>query len=503
MTPAKVLIVEDDRIVAMDIKGQLIRIGHTVVGVTGRGEDVLQLALDTTPELVLMDIRLEGEIDGVEAAEQIRDQLRIPVIFLTAYADDRTVERASLTEPFGYLLKPFEDLQLRTAVEMALYKHAAESKLRASERRFVTTLSSIGEAVIATDDQSLVTFMNPVAEALTGWSLRDALGVRLDQVFQIVNEHSGLSVEDPAVKILRLGAVAGLANHTMLLARDGRQVPIDNSGSPIIDDRGKVTGAVLVFRDITERRRLEEVLRSAHAELLRASRLASMSELAASIADEVNQPLTAIVTDADTCVLWLSRDPPECEQALGAARRVVQDSHRAADVMRSIRRLMQKRAPSMTSIDMKEVIRDILDLLEGDLHRHNVTLETDLWVEPMWVLGDRIQLQQVMVNLVLHAVEAMSHVTSWQRILRVSAAHDDASLALISIEDTGAGLDASSLERLFNPIFASERGGMSIELSICRSIIEAHGGKVSASQRKPHGSTIRFTLPRVTHALAG
>lgn len=499
MTPAKILIVEDDRIVAMDIEGQLIRIGHTVVGLTGRGEDVLRLAMETKPDLVLMDIRLEGEVDGIEAAEQVRARLRVPVIFLTAYADDQTVQRASLTEPFGYLLKPFEDLQLRTAVEMALYKHAAESRLRASERRFVTTLSSIGEAVIATDGESKVTFMNPVAEALTGWPMHEATGVRLDHVYRIVNEHSRLTVEDPAARVFRVGAVVGLANHTLLLTRDGREIPIDDSGSPIIDDHGDVTGAVIVFRDVSERRRMEEVLRSARTDLLRATRIASMSELAASIADEMNQPLTAIVTNADACVLWLDKDQPDCDQALAAARRVVEDSHGAADVLRSIRRLMQKPAPTMRLIDLNEAIRDIQGLVQGDLHRYKVMLETDLCAEPVWVLGDRIQLQQVVANLMLNSVE-VPHSSGRQRTVRVKTTCNEGSDASVSIEDSDSGLDEARLERLFGPFFTSGQGDVGLELSICRSIVEAHGGSLSASSGKPHGTTFRFTLPQAPEA---
>src|SRR6185369_6097463 len=171
MTPARILVVEDDRVVARDIQQQLTRIGHVVVGTTARGEDAPQLALGTQPEIVLMDIRLEGSTDGIEAAQQIRENCHIPVVFLTAYADDETVRRASITEPFGYILKPFEDLQLRTVIEMALYKHAAERRLRESERRYVATLSSIGDAVIATDDMAKITFMNPIAERLTGWPM--------------------------------------------------------------------------------------------------------------------------------------------------------------------------------------------------------------------------------------------------------------------------------------------------------------------------------------------
>ncbi|MEI9952825.1 MAG: PAS domain S-box protein [Pseudomonadota bacterium] len=258
MTPAKILVVEDDHIVARAIAQQLSRLGHTVLALTSRGEEAVALARDQQPDLVLMDIRLDGELDGIDAARRIRDEAQVPVIYVTAYADDQTLNRARSTEPFGYILKPFEDSQLHTAIEMALYKHAAERRLRESERRYAITLSSIGDAVIATDRLARVTFMNPVAEGLTAWSLAAARGQPLNEVFRIVNEQSRLVVEDPAAKVLRLGAVVGLANHTILLARDGREIPIDDSGSPIVDDQGQITGVVLVFRDVSERRLAEE-----------------------------------------------------------------------------------------------------------------------------------------------------------------------------------------------------------------------------------------------------
>ncbi len=226
----------------------------------------MRLAQESHPDLVLMDIRLEGDLDGVDAAQQIRNRCQVPLVFLTAYADDETLERARVTEPFGYLLKPFEDSQLRTVIEMALYKHTAERKLRESERRYAVTLESIGDAVIATDNQSRVTFLNPVAEALTGWPRVEATGRPLAEVFHIINEETRQPVEDPAAKVLRLGTVVGLANHTVLLARDGSAVPIDDC-APIIDGRGSITGVVLVFRDTTLRRQAEEAaaLRQANA----------------------------------------------------------------------------------------------------------------------------------------------------------------------------------------------------------------------------------------------
>jgi PAS domain S-box-containing protein len=260
MNATTILIVEDERIVARDIQNRLTRLGYAVVGVTRFGEEAVQLATALRPDLVLMDIRLEGAMDGVTAALEIRDRLQLPVVYLTAYADEETLQRARVTEPFGYILKPFEERELRTVIEMALYKHQAERKLRESERRYAITLSSIGDAVIATDDQAKVGFLNSVAANLTGWPAEEAVGQPLPEVFRIINEQTRQPVENPVIKILREGKVIGLANHTTLLARDGREIPIEDCGAPIIDDTGTITGSVLVFHDVSERRRSEESL---------------------------------------------------------------------------------------------------------------------------------------------------------------------------------------------------------------------------------------------------
>jgi PAS domain S-box-containing protein len=183
------------------------------------------------------------------------------VVYLTAYADEETLRRARITEPFGYVLKPFEERELRSVIEMALYKHQAERRLQESERRYAITLSSIGDAVIATDPAARVTFMNPVAEVQTGWPRAEANGRPLGEVFHILNEKTRQPVENPAAKVLRLGVVVGLANDTVLLSRDGRELPIADCGAPIIDDQGQIAGVVVVFHDVLERRLTEMALR--------------------------------------------------------------------------------------------------------------------------------------------------------------------------------------------------------------------------------------------------
>ncbi len=266
MDKKRILVVEDERIVAMDLEDTLAELGYQVVAVVPSGEQALELAQSEAPDLVLMDIVLEGALNGVDTASRMRE-LDLPVVYLTAYADESTVERAKLTEPFGYLVKPFEVRELRTTIEMALYKHRMESKLRRSEQWLDTTLRSIGDAVIATDTQGRVRLMNAVAEALTGWSQDDASDRPLEEVFRIINEETRQEAENPVARALREGRVVGLANHTVLISRQGIETPIADSAAPIRDRRNRIEGVVLVFRDITEERRTQRAL-AAEKELL-------------------------------------------------------------------------------------------------------------------------------------------------------------------------------------------------------------------------------------------
>jgi PAS domain S-box-containing protein len=336
--------------------------------------------------------------------------------------------------------------------------------------------------------------MNPVAESLTGWPQSEAVGRPLPEVFHIRHEETRKTVEDPAAKVMRLGTVVGLANHTVLLARDGREIPIDDCGAPIIDDQGATAGAVLVFRDITQRRRAEEALRASQAMLVHATRLTTMGELVASIAHELNQPLMAIVTNAEACLQWLSGAKPDLDEARKAAERAVRNGHRAGDVIRSVRALVRKSSSGMTRLDMNGTIAEIVELMRAEIRRHEVVLSTELspGVEP--VCADRVQIEQVLVNLIMNAVEAMSLVVDRPRALHIST-EGDADNVLVAIADSGCGIELSKTDQIFEAFFTTKPEGMGMGLSICRSILEAHRGRIWASPNRPHGSIMRFTLP--------
>jgi PAS domain S-box-containing protein len=254
---ANILIVEDETIVAADLENKLKREGYEVVGITACGEDALDMVNAHTPDLILMDIQLEGAMDGIETAKAIQERQDVPVVYLTAHSDPATLSRAKLTGPFGYILKPFEERDLVIQIELAAFKHQAERQLREQRELLRVTLHSIGEGVIATDEDGLVTFLNPVAAYLTGWPVDEAVGKPLEAVFRTTDEHTGEALSDPLQRAREVGRTIASTSYSRLKGRGGRGLPIECNGAPIRDGGGRTGGMVLVFRDISDRRRAE------------------------------------------------------------------------------------------------------------------------------------------------------------------------------------------------------------------------------------------------------
>ena len=258
MVNKQIMVVEDERIVAEHIRKSLQNMGYSVPSIASSGVKAIKDIEDKCPDLVLMDIVLKGEMDGIETAMQIRSRFKIPVVYLTAYTDEKTLERAKITEPFGYVIKPFNEKDLHINIEIALYKHKMERELKESEQWQAATLRSLGEAVIATDKNGLIKIINPFAEILTGWKQKDALGKPVAAIFNVVSEGTDKQVEDPITKAIREDSFYGLADRTLLIARKGARLPVDIIGSAIKDDMDRIIGVVLIFYDIIERKRIYE-----------------------------------------------------------------------------------------------------------------------------------------------------------------------------------------------------------------------------------------------------
>jgi C4-dicarboxylate-specific signal transduction histidine kinase len=225
------------------------------------------------------------------------------------------------------------------------------------------------------------------------------------------------------------------------------------------------------------------------------ARLTTMGELTASIAHEINQPLAAIVTQSEAALRFLDRDEPDLEEVQDALSSIRQDGMRAGEVIRGLRALAKKSGPQLAKLDIDDVIREVLALARGELLRHDVVLRTELASGERPVLGDRVQLQQVLLNLMMNSVEAMSGVTERTRELSVSSTLAEPGSVLVAVEDSGTGLDPAVAERMFQPFFTTKPDGLGMGLAICRSIVEAHGGRLWVSPREPHGADVRFTVP--------
>jgi CheY-like chemotaxis protein len=258
MRNTKIMIVEDEKIVALDIKDSLEHFGYSVPCMASKGEDAIKMAETYHPDLILMDIVLKGKMDGVETAKIIHDNLDIPIIYLTAYSDEKTLQRAKMTAPFGHILKPFEERELRTNIEIALHKSELEkNKLFENERWITSLLNNIGDAIITTDSHGKIKLINPMAQALTGYREEEAMGRNIEDVFKVVCGDTGECVGSPTAKVLREGSFYGLADQTILVSKNNINVPIDVLGSPIQNKNDEVIGAVIVFYDIKDRMEIE------------------------------------------------------------------------------------------------------------------------------------------------------------------------------------------------------------------------------------------------------
>ncbi len=304
----QILIVEDDSDVVGYIEHLLKSLGYGVCAVVSSGDAAMQKAADAQPDLALVDMMLAGDMDGIAVADQIRARFNIPVVYLTAYVDQRLLRRAKIAEPFGYVLKPFAERRLHLNIEIALYRHEMERKFKESEQWLSTILRSIGDAVIATDENGRVQFINSVAETLTGWRLEEAFGKDLGEVFNVISEETDVPIKTQIMKALRRRIVVSLAEPNILAARDGKKTPIDYSAAPIRDERQNTTGVVLVFRDITRRKEAEEALR------LTADALESQTRILQSILDSMGDGV--IVADETRRILFFN---PEAEGLIDIA----------------------------------------------------------------------------------------------------------------------------------------------------------------------------------------
>ncbi|MGB0385954.1 MAG: response regulator [Ardenticatenaceae bacterium] len=554
MAKSKILVVEDEMIIAMEIEDRLENLGYEVVDVVSSGPEAIQVAADMQPHLVLMDIMLKGPMDGISAGTEIQARLNIPIIYLTAYADQNTLQRAKISEPFGYLLKPFEKRELQIAIEMALYKYEMEKKLRASEKWRTTILNSIGDGVMATDKQGHIAFMNPVGEQLTGWTEDEAFGQPLPQIFNIAR-HQKRSDDGHKIKEVPCEVVIGRPNHTILIAKDGTKRAIDESVAPIKDDHGELVGQVFVFRDISERQRIEEALHQHrnHLEELveeRTSELVTANQQLNKEIAERKRAERALQAERATLAQRVAERTIELNMAnteLARAARLKDEflanmSHELRTPLSAIlgfsEILIEQTQGALNACQLKSLctiaesgrhllslINDILDVsnieackleLEIDMvpvdllvemtlqsvkqmakqKKIELSLKQDEQLPTLW--ADDRRLRQVLVNLLTNAVK----FTDPEGKVGLEVRNDpEQKIVYFTVWDSGIGIPAKEMKRLFKPFvqvdssLARHQGGTGLGLVLVSRLTEMHGGSLSIESEVGKGSRFTVCLP--------
>jgi C4-dicarboxylate-specific signal transduction histidine kinase len=280
-----------------------------------------------------------------------------------------------------------------------------------------------------------------------------------------------------------------------LRRKDGELVWAEVSTSAVLTDAGTPSLFAGVVVDITERKRAEEALRLAQAELAHASRVMVMGQITASIAHEVNQPLAAVVVSGNAGLRWLDANPPNLGEARDTLRRIIKDGNRASEVLGRIRALLQKRTLDRTGLGLNDLIRDTIAVTAHELQRHRVSVQLELGDELPTVMGDRVQLQQVLLNLILNAVDAMADATDGTRVLRIGSRIDEPGSVAIEVRDCGKGFEPGSADRLFEAFFTTKPAGLGMGLSVSHTIVEAHGGRIWATANDGPGATLHLSLP--------
>jgi hypothetical protein len=498
----RVLVVEDEIIVSEDLQQRLRIMGFEVAGAADTAAEAIEMAAATRPDVALMDIMLHGKPEGIDAAEHLRGKLDIPVIYLTAHSDPATLQRAKRTDPAGYIVKPFDDSQLRVALEMAPVRHEMERKARQVARWMTATLTSIGDAVIATNPRGEVLLMNPAAEALTGWKQAEAAGLPCGDVLQLVNKSTGQRLEDPAMSALRHGLVIRLDPGTVLLTKTGEERSVDDSASPITDETGAVLGAVVVLVDasdrVAEQTRAQALTRQV-AELLadREKRQALGAELeafAVAVSHDLRRPLLTIAGFTELLAeKHRERLPATGQLFLDQVRTSAMEMRRMVEDYLKFLKMNHDQPTGHAAVDMRRLMQETF----AELSRRPGQKPARFVCETLptaW--GDEAMLRQLLINLLTNALKYSSR--RGLPVVEVGAT-SDGELITFSIRDNGVGLDVAKAEKLFEPFQrfhdAAEFPGTGVGLAIVKRIVERHGGRVWVKSQPAAGATFYFTLP--------
>jgi PAS domain S-box-containing protein len=523
----QILVVEDERIIALNLKESIESLGYAVPAIAASGEIAIQKANELRPDLVLMDIRLKGEMDGIEAAQQIWESLQIPVIYVTGHSDQSTLERAKITAPFGYILKPLKERELYVAIETALQRYEREQLLNA-------ILRGMGDGVIVIDKERRVQFLNGVAQSLTGWSLAEARERELTEVFNVVDEQTKLPVNDPITAALQEDITVYLEDHILLISKNGSTIPIGNSAAPIKDNKGMITGVVLVVRDITQRRLAEErniAIAKARQLEIQMAELRKVNQLKDDFLNTVSHELRTPLSNIKMAVRLLetvldqksiiSSETLKNSQSMARYLKILEDQ--CNQELMLVNDLLDMRAIDadanpldLTPIHLQDWIPHIVESFQPRAQTQQQKLQASFPPELPPLISDLSSLTRILSELINNACKYTPR--GEQIIVMAQAVREEenekegqgttpqASSSLdgvqISVSNSGVEIPTEELSRIFDPFYRIPKsdpwkyGGTGLGLALIKKLINQLQGKIEVTSH-PGWTTFTIILPNL------
>lgn len=495
----QILVVEDETIIALNLKESLESLGYTVVGIAASGEKAVEKATKFRPDLVLMDIRLKGSMDGISAAQRIWESFSIPAIYVTGHSDQSTLERAKVTAPFGYILKPVKEQELYVAIETALQRYEREHLLSA-------ILKGMGDGVIVVNPQSRIQFLNPIAESLTGWALCEARDRELTEVFNVVDEQTQQPVNNLITAAVQQDTTVYLEDGIVLISKSGTVIPISDSAAPIKDNKGAIAGIVLVFRDITQRRLAQERnlamerARQLELQMVELQRLNQLKEdFLNTISHELRTPLANIKMAVRLLETFLnqrgllSSDTLSDSQSMARYLNILQDQ--CNQELNLVNDLLDMRSLDagaypleLTSIQLQDWIPPITESFQARLQVQQQSLQISLSSELPPLVSDLPILSRILRELINNAckytpVGAQIVVTA-QPIFGESSPLGGVQL---SVSNSGVEIPTEELSRIFDPFYRIPKndpwkhGGTGLGLALVRKLVYRLQGKITVT----------------------
>ena len=502
MSQPRILIVEDEAIVAMDLKLHLQDLGYGVSGLASSGEEAIALAGSLKPALVLMDISLGTGMDGIEAARHVQ-ALGIPVVFLTAFADDATLARAKDAAPYGYLLKPFDERSLHSTIEMALYRHRMERELKASESRMRAIIEHALDLVLILDGSGLVTYGSPAAAKILGYATGERVGQPAVDLIHPDDRKAYAAILGDLVKT----PGASLTLEIRALHKNGTPRLMEAVAQNALDVPG-VHGIVVNARDITERRQVELDRQLMEAKVQQSQKLESLGVLAGGIAHDFNNLLMGIMGHAGLALMDGNADP-------SLRRRLHQievAATRAAELTNQLLAYSGRGKFQIEPLSLSRLVDEMENLLETVISKKAI-LEHHYAPDLPLIDGDATQIRQVIMNLITNASDALGDRTgkitisigimeSGPQTPCLAGTPPEGISVFLDVTDTGTGMEPDTLTRIFDPFFTTKFTGRGLGLAAVLGIMRGHHGAIQVTSRPEAGTSFRLLFPRShqTHA---